>query len=102
MRDKKTATVDVDQRWTVTNMSTSIGAASRGFGFAWLPADKIRTELAEGTLKQLPLKDGSERIVPLYLILMDPDVAGPGVLRLASILHEEVSGKCGEAAAVPL
>jgi len=96
-RDKKVATIEVEQRWTVTNMTTSIGAASRGMGFAWLPADKIRTELDEGTLKPLPLKDGRERIVQLYLILADSDIAGPGVLRLASILHEEVAGKCREA-----
>ena len=36
--------LEVEQRWTVTNMSTSIGAVSRGHGFAWLPQDKIRTE----------------------------------------------------------
>jgi DNA-binding transcriptional LysR family regulator len=96
-RDKKSALIEVAQRWTVTNMATSIGAASRGLGFAWLPIDKIRTEIDAGQLKPLPLKEGSERIVQLYLILPDSEFAGPGVLRLASILHEEVSGKCREA-----
>jgi DNA-binding transcriptional LysR family regulator len=93
-RDKKSAIVEVNQRWTVTNMTTSIGAASRGLGFAWLPADKIRTELETGQLKLLPFKDGRERVVQLYLILPDSENAGPGVQRLASILHEEVSGNC--------
>jgi DNA-binding transcriptional LysR family regulator len=89
----------VEQRWTVTNMATSIGAASRGLGFAWLPADKIRAELQDGSLKQLPLKDGRERIAQLYLIFPDRDSAGPGVLRLAAILVEEIARQCQARAA---
>ena len=75
-------------------MSTSIGAASRGHGFAWLPQDKIRTELEEGSLKILPLRGGRERTVQLYLIFADRDAAGPGVLRLAEIVREEVQRDC--------
>ena len=93
-RDKRSLVREVEQRWTVTNMSTSIGAASRNLGFAWLPADKIRSELQEGSLKALPLKDGRERMVQLYLIFTDTDSAGPGVLRLASILREEIARNC--------
>jgi DNA-binding transcriptional LysR family regulator len=88
-RDKQ-ASIEVEQRWTVSTMPTSIGAASRGYGFAWFPEDKIRSELAAGVLKRLPLRDGSERKVPIYLIFIDRDAAGPGVLRLAEILREEV------------
>jgi DNA-binding transcriptional LysR family regulator len=58
-RDKKSELLEVEQRWTVTNMSTSIGAVSRGHGFAWLPQDKIRTELEDGTLKILPVRGGA-------------------------------------------
>jgi DNA-binding transcriptional LysR family regulator len=49
-RDKRAQTIEVDQRWTVSSMATSIGAASRGHGFAWLPQDKIRREVQEGSL----------------------------------------------------
>jgi len=93
-RDKTTVSVDVDQRWTVTTMPTSIGAACRGYGFAWFPADKIRDELASGILKPLPLREGGERAVQLYLIFTDRDAAGPGTLRLAEILREEVARQC--------
>jgi DNA-binding transcriptional LysR family regulator len=93
-RDKK-ASIEVEQRWTVSNMATSIGAASRGYGFAWFPEDKIRNELAAGELKRLPLRDGGERTTPLYLIFTDRDAAGPGVLRLAEILREQVKQLCG-------
>lgn len=93
-RDKKSELLEVEQRWTVTNMSTSIGAVSRGHGFAWLPQDKIRTEIEEGTLKILPLRGGRERTAQLYMIFADRDAAGPGVLRLAEIVREEVARGC--------
>jgi DNA-binding transcriptional LysR family regulator len=93
-RDKKSELLEVEQRWTVTNMSTSIGAVSRGHGFAWLPRDKIRTELDDGTLKVLPLRGGRERSAQLYLFFADPDAAGPGTRRLAEIIREQVAGVC--------
>lgn len=87
-RDTRGASVEVEQRWTVTTMATSIGAISRGHGFAWMPEDKIRTELADGTLKPLALRGGRERTLQLYLIFADRDGAGPGTLRLAQIIEE--------------
>jgi DNA-binding transcriptional LysR family regulator len=93
-RDKKSELLEVEQRWTVTNMSTSIGAVSRGHGFAWLPQDKIRTELEEGSLKILPLRGGRVRTAQLYLMFADRDAAGPGTLRLAEIVREEVERGC--------
>jgi DNA-binding transcriptional LysR family regulator len=93
-RDKRSELLEVEQRWTVTNMGTSIGAVSRGHGFAWLPQDKIRAELADGTLKILPLRGGRERSAQLYLFFADLDAAGPGTRRLAEIIREQVAGAC--------
>jgi DNA-binding transcriptional LysR family regulator len=87
-RQKRSNTIEVEQRWTVSHMSTSIGAASRGHGFAWLPQDKIRGELDDGALRVLPLRGGSARFVQLYLVITDREVAGPGVLRLAEIIRK--------------
>ena len=95
-RDTRGLAVDVDQRWTVSNMSTSIQAARMGYGFAWFPEDKIRDELAAGTLRPLPLSGGAERFGDLYLILADREAAGPGTLRLAAIIREAVAGECGK------
>jgi DNA-binding transcriptional LysR family regulator len=88
--------VEVDQRWTVSNMTTSIQAARMGYGFAWFPEEKIRDDLASGTLKPLSLREGGERFVELYLILADRDAAGPGTLRLAEIIREATSSECGK------
>jgi DNA-binding transcriptional LysR family regulator len=78
----------------VSNMSTSIGAVSRGYGFAWLPDEKIRTELQNGELKPLPMRDARQFEQPLYLVFADRDGAGPGLLRLAEILREGVKTAC--------
>ena len=92
-RDTKTA-LDVTRRWTVSHPATSIEAARRGFGFAWYPEEKILKELQDGTLKPLPMGAGGERFVQLYLVLADPDSAGPGTRRLAEIIQNEVSTTC--------
>ena len=90
--------MEATQRWTVSHMSTSIEAARSGFGFAWLPEERIRPELAAGTLKPLPLKEGGERFADLYLIFADREHAGPAALRLAEILKESVAKECKAAA----
>jgi DNA-binding transcriptional LysR family regulator len=94
-----------EQRITVSNKATSIHAACMGLGFAWYAEDTIRAELAQGRLKPLPLREGAERHAMLYLVYADRDYAGPGALRLAEIIREEVAGKCSEhreMAALPL
>lgn len=85
-RDQKAVTVEVNQRWTVSHIGTSIEAVSNGYGFAWLPEEHIRSELAAGILKPLPLQEGVIREAPLYLIVTRADFAGPGVKRLAELL----------------
>ncbi|MFY9315429.1 MAG: LysR family transcriptional regulator [Burkholderiales bacterium] len=84
------------QRWTVSHMSTSIQAASRGYGYGWYPEYRIRDETDAGTLKPLPLREGGELLAQLYLVFADRDAAGPGVLRLAAIIREEVAAACKE------
>lgn len=93
-RDRRAYTVEVEQRWTVSQMATSVEAACRGHGFAWFPEEHIRAPLAAGQLKPLPLREGQARYVDLYLILADADFAGPGVRRLAEIVKEAVRREC--------
>jgi DNA-binding transcriptional LysR family regulator len=95
--------IDAAQRWTVSHMPTSIEAARTGCGYAWFPEEKIRYELSAGTLKKLPLREGGERFLELYLVFADRDAAGPGTLRLAEIIRELVASECvrSVAATVP-
>jgi DNA-binding transcriptional LysR family regulator len=86
--------VDAAQRWTVSHMATSIQAARMGYGYAWLPEEKIREELAANTLRPLPMREGRERYVELYLVYASRDSAGPGVLRLGEIMQETTKQAC--------
>jgi DNA-binding transcriptional LysR family regulator len=86
--------METTQRWTVSNFATSIEAVRSGYGFAWLPEEKIRDELSAGTLKPLALREGGERYAELYLIFADREHAGPGALRLAEILRETTANEC--------
>jgi DNA-binding transcriptional LysR family regulator len=90
-RRSKRAFIEIDQRWTVSNMSTAIGAATRGYGFMWLPMEKIQAELADGSLKQIPLSGGSDRFAQLYLVYADREAAGPGAIHLGKILKTEAA-----------
>jgi DNA-binding transcriptional LysR family regulator len=93
-RSGNALTLEATQRWTVSNMSTSIDAVRRGYGFAWFPEERIREELNAGALKPLNLREGSMRLGSLYLIYADRDAAGPGVLRLAEIISAAVASEC--------
>src|SRR5271165_4606230 len=83
-----------EQSWTVSHKATSIHAASMGLGFAWYPQDIVQGELERGVLKPLPLREGAERWGNLYLVFADRDYAGPGALRLAQIIREDVADQC--------
>jgi DNA-binding transcriptional LysR family regulator len=89
-RGQRAAIVEVDQRWTVSQIATSIEAVSMGFGFAWLPEEHIKRELKTGLLKPLPLMEGGTREIPLYLVIANPDFAGPGIRRLTEIIMNSV------------
>jgi DNA-binding transcriptional LysR family regulator len=82
------------QRWTFSHKATQIHAAGMGLGFAWFAQDTVRTELEQGLLKPLPLREGAERLAELYLVYADRDYAGPAAQRLAVILRDQVKAAC--------
>jgi DNA-binding transcriptional LysR family regulator len=90
--------LEATQRWTLTHMTSSIGAATRGYGYGWYPEYRIRDEIAAGTLKPLPLRDGGESLAQIYLVFADRDAAGPGTLRLAALLREMTAEACAKEA----
>ena len=91
-RHRDSGWLGAERRWTVSHKATAIRAVQLGLGFAWYPDEMIRDELASGALKPLPLREGGERRVELYLIVRDPDYAGPGARRLAEILRSTAAG----------
>jgi DNA-binding transcriptional LysR family regulator len=91
-----------EKRWTVSHKATSIRAARMGLGYAWYPEENIREELAAATLVPLPLAEGRERYVTLYLVFAAAVAAGPGARRLGAILRARVAQACGSRAATPI
>ena len=91
-----------EKRWTMSHKATSIRAACMGLGFAWYPEENIREELASGRLAPLPLVEGRERYVTLYLIYADAESAGPGARRLAQILRDKVTESCRSRGEAPI
>jgi DNA-binding transcriptional LysR family regulator len=86
----------------VSHKATSIRAACMGLGFAWFPEENIREELASGRLAPLPLTEGRERYVTLYLVYADAEAAGPGARRLAQILRDKVAESCRSRGEAPI
>lgn len=93
-RKRDGAWLGAEQRWTVSAKATSIRAATLGLGFAWYAENIIREELDSGALKPLPLIEGAERQVELYLIVTHGDAAGPGAQRLAQLIRDGVAELC--------
>ena len=81
-----------EQRWTVSQLSTSVNMISRGMGFAWLPLTRIANRLESGELRPLALESGGSRRATLYLTYADRDKAGPATCHLAKLLAREAAG----------
>ena len=80
--------LEAEQRWTVSNLSTSIKLIRDGHGFAWLPMTLIEKHLDDGSLKRLPMGEQSSRIANLQLSCIDWDALGPMTQKLAEMLLE--------------
>jgi DNA-binding transcriptional LysR family regulator len=94
---RKAEVSGVERRWTVSNKATSIRALVMGLGFAWLPDNTIRSELEEGQLKILPMKDDGRWEAQLYIALSDPEFPGRDVEHLVRIIEERIKGACPSA-----
>jgi DNA-binding transcriptional LysR family regulator len=58
-------------------MEASLAMVKAGLGYAWLPEHVTSEAVGQGTLRALPLEMGGSRPVPLHLVLVRPEAAGP-------------------------
>lgn len=79
--------LEAEQRWTVSNLTTSIRAIKQGLGFAWVPRLQIQDELHSGALLPLDMEEGGLRYGELYLVYKDKDGAGPATRYLTDLLQ---------------
>jgi DNA-binding transcriptional LysR family regulator len=66
-----------EHRCTVSSVESSLATVEAGLAFAWLPRHIVEGPLRTGTLRALPLALGATRNMPLYLVLVRPELAGP-------------------------
>lgn len=66
-----------ERRCTVSSMEASLATVRAGLGFAWLPEHIAAPDLRSGALRALPMEMGANRTVPLHLVLVRPELAGP-------------------------
>jgi len=78
-------------RLTLTSGVAKIAMIRAGMGFGWLPLHSVADDLDRGVLKKLELFGGSQREVPLYLVIGKPRIAGPATLILAECIRRVVS-----------
>jgi len=64
-------------RCTVTSMEASLATVEAGLAYAWLPEHLTRDALERGIIRRLSLIAGATRNVPLSLVLVNSDRAGP-------------------------
>jgi DNA-binding transcriptional LysR family regulator len=64
-------------RCTVSSVEASLATVEAGLAYAWLPEHLIRGALDRGLIRRLPLVAGGARSVPLSLVLVNADLAGP-------------------------
>lgn len=80
-----------EQRWTVGSLATATTFVSSGLGFAWLPQHMISRELAEGTLKPLPLGNSARREIRFLLYPNKDRQMGPATRILSELLRQHAA-----------
>lgn len=66
-----------ERRCTLSSMEASLATVKAGLGYAWLPEHLISDAIQQSVLRELPLAVGGSRAVPLNLVLVRPQTAGP-------------------------
>jgi DNA-binding transcriptional LysR family regulator len=64
-------------RCTVSSIEASLATVEAGLAYAWLPQHLLRDAFDAETVRRLPLAAGGSRSVPLSLVLVHPELAGP-------------------------
>jgi DNA-binding transcriptional LysR family regulator len=74
-------------RWTVAGIEASHATVLAGLAYAWLPSHLIAADMEQGRLQPLPLVTGSLRQMPLYIVLVKGEIAGPAARKALDLLR---------------
>lgn len=85
-REQNVGWLGSEQRWTVSHFASSIEALESGLAFAFIPSHKVAKQLAYGELVELALEPDGIRIIPLYMVITQPESIGPATEKLLCYL----------------
>jgi DNA-binding transcriptional LysR family regulator len=74
-------------RWTVAGIEASRASVLAGLTYAWLPSHLVEADIAAGRLTPLPLAVGGVRRMPLYVVLVKGETAGPAARKALELLR---------------
>lgn len=77
-------------RWTVGSMGAALSIIRAGLAYGSLPQHVIDPFLKDGPIRPLPLAFGGQRKVPIYVVLVRPDIAGPAARTAMELLQRHV------------
>jgi DNA-binding transcriptional LysR family regulator len=77
-------------RWTVSGPEASLAAIRAGLAYAWMPAHRIQSLIANGELKPLSLQSGATRKLSLYAVLVKGEAAGPAARLALELLQRHL------------
>ena len=84
--------LSAQDRWTVSSIDSALSAVKHGLGYGWLPSNLLVEGLGDGTLKLLPLEQGSTYKGFLGISFGHPGNIGPATRELAAIIQNVVKG----------
>jgi DNA-binding transcriptional LysR family regulator len=74
-------------RWTVAGIEASRATAIAGLTYAWLPSHLVASDIKSGHLAPLTLAVGGVRRMPLYVVLVKGETAGPAARKALELLR---------------
>jgi len=80
-----------EQQWSVPDIDSAQRIISHGLGYGWLPRHVIGEQLAQGALKELPLREGRQYNASLYLVFGNRHHVGPATQQLAALLRQNTA-----------
>lgn len=89
--EKNAGWLEAEQRWTVSNLRSSVELICQNMGFSWLPKIAIQPYIDTGLIKPLSLKSGQARHVSFYLNLSNHSYHGQVANYLISRLKENIT-----------
>ncbi|MBY5991722.1 LysR family transcriptional regulator [Ferrimonas balearica] len=86
--DKDLGWLKAEHRWTFSNFHEAIAILKEGVGFCWVPEHLVCPHLSDGSLVHLSQARVDFAMIPMTLIVPNPDRLGPAATRFAELLVE--------------